>query len=333
MIEFDLINNTIDTLPMVDIDTTIENAHTAYSMGSYNQNFAFLDEAFPTQNIYPNTQYTYKRRASLDYDIEEYPIRTALQLCFVDNDTLIKSCSATMISSKHALTAGHCVANLQQNIVFDSLYVRPIFDNGIENTTFLGSDVSKIYVFEDMSMANDIAILELNDNIGEKTGWQSIGFEQDDSLLLDGIFYKVSYPGTTILQWDSNEYNGDTLYYGYGKATWSTDNNMGVLGVSGIPGESGSAISKVQNGNFYIIYGVLSYANGLSHTKLNRNRYYTIKSIISDDLILSIPFDDTHFSIYPNPSNGELWIENGSELALKDVKIYNALGQNIVSYS
>ncbi|MGB1248070.1 MAG: T9SS type A sorting domain-containing protein, partial [Chitinophagales bacterium] len=109
--------------------------------------------------------------------------------------------------------------------------------------------------------------------------------------------------------------------------------SMGISGVVGISGESGSAISKIRNDDFYTIYGVLSFSAGLSHTKINRARYFAIEDIIVDDLVLSIPKANIYFSIYPNPSNGVIWIKNGDEINLTAIKVYDAIGQKVLSYS
>lgn len=70
--------------------------------------------------------------------------------------------------------------------------------------------------------------MELEKSIGDDKGWISISFDSIDSSFLDGIFYKFSYPATTILSSDSNSYNGDTLYYDYGIADIVNDNSFGT---------------------------------------------------------------------------------------------------------
>jgi hypothetical protein len=80
--------------------------------------------------------------------------------------------------------------------------------------------------------------------------------------LLDGIFYKFSYPASTIPALDSNSYNGDTLYYGYGIADIVNENNFGVMHTNGIPGESGSSLIKIENNKTYTSYWIFEKSFG-----------------------------------------------------------------------
>jgi len=302
---YNLIDGTVDTLNIVDYDTTIIREHTNYFVGNINEDYTILNEVAPLENVYPESNYTYKRQASLDYDINDFPIRTSVRLFKWVNDSLKSKCSGSIISRKHVLTAGHCVAyQNKDSLLYDSLFVSPVFDNGEPSVLFDGSWVSKIYIFENWNMRYDFSILELEEPIGERTGWISIGFDSDDFSLLDGIFYKFSYPGVYMPQIDSSVYNGDTLYYGYGVADVATEEHIMIQATSGIPGESGSSLIKISNENFYTSYGVLSYSGYLRHCRLTNREYFALKDIIRNDLTVGIPeleIED-HISVYPNPA-------------------------------
>ena len=143
IISYDLKAKITDTLNYVS-NVNIAYEKTNFDIGSFNNNFSPLCEKSPTKNTFPNSWFTIKERVELDYNINDFPIRTSIKLFRSDNGTLIQKCSGSMVSRKHVLTACHCVFDpMTGNILYDSLLVTPAFDNGIENLNFEGSWVKK----------------------------------------------------------------------------------------------------------------------------------------------------------------------------------------------
>lgn len=330
---FDLVKGTMDSLPIVAYDTTVLNDFTNNFIGNINSDIEPLEQTSPIFNTYPGSAFTYKKQASIDYDLTNYPIRTSVKIFANMNDTLKHHCSGSLISKRHVFTAAHCISVFNSNVLrHNSFEVFPVFDNGVPNSKFNSSSVTKIYFFQDWSSnGEDFAVLELAEEIGAETGWLSIGFSENDSLL-EGVFYKFSYPATTLLFLDSNAYNGDTMYYNYGKVDIINSSSIGISGTNGIPGESGSSLIKVVNNKKYISYGVLSFSSNLSHSRISNWQFYALKNIIAKDLVINPKGnDDELISIYPNPATGKVYIKNRSESEIIELSIFDNLGKHVLS--
>lgn len=334
---YDLATGTLDSLPNITYDETITSNQTPYFIGNYNGEIESLPQTPPTSNTYPNTEYTFKKKITEDFDITTYPIRTSVKTFIVQDDTLQQNCSGSMISRKHILTGAHCLVSINTDSVnVDSILVCPIYNDGNFSPAFGCSEVKKIYFFKGWNTGSeDIAVLELSEPMGEQTGWISVGFNNDDDFFTEGIHFRFSYPGITILPLDPNEYNGDTLYYGYGKLNLVEDTYLGVSGASGITGESGSSIILVENDATYTSYGTLAYSNNLKSSRINDWKFYSIQSIIEDDLITDtdLPEDKAQLSLFPNPTTGKFYIENADIAQIESAFIADYSGRIIKSIS
>jgi len=334
LLSFDLTTGVVDTLEIVEFDIDIQNESTNFNIGKFNNNFCTLYDTPPTENIFPNSNFTRKRQASLDFDINSFPLRTSIKVFKCENDSIKNSCTGIMISRKHVLTTAHCVANLHENTLSnDSIFICPAYDNGLSNPNFECSWVKKVFFFENWNITQtDFAVLELELPIGEETGWVSIGFDANDTSLLNGIFYKFSYPTETIPGLDQNSYNGDTLYYNYGIVDLAGEHFLGISNTSGITGESGSPLIKVVNNDFYTTYGVLTFAANLRHSRFTNWKYYAFKSVIENDLEVKdqIVFDSIDISVYPNPTYDYLNIVSQTNQAISKIALFDANGRKII---
>ncbi len=310
-IRYHFTNQQYDTLPLIQYNSSIQAENTNFYLGK-DSNIAILPNAIPTQNTYPQSNYTYKERADLNYSITDFPLRAAIKTFSVENDSLIDNCSGVMISKNHMLTAAHCLVSIITDSVFvDSLKICPAFNKGISNGSFTCTYAKQFYYPANYSFSEDLAIVELEDSIGKETGWVGVGFNKSNSFISNGSFFKLSYPSTTISSLDPRVYNGDTLFFSHGAINLIDSNFLGVNSASGIPGESGSSLIRYQNGLAYTSYGTLSLSNSLRHSRINNWEYYAIKTFIQSSILSStgtVLKTDQNISVFPNPAQEMLHI-------------------------
>ena len=331
---FDLETGNLDSLKDLNYDTSIVFDKTDFFIGTYNNDVIQLQQTPPTVNTFPGAQFTYKKQASLDFELSSYPIRTSIKLFEIKNDSLKNNCSGIMISNRHLLTASHCAVDFDiDTLKVDSLIACPIYDNGFFNPNFECSNAIRITAFKDRWLyMDDIAIIELEKPIGEKTGWVSIGFDNRDSVLLEKVYHKFSYPAKSLFSLDSNEYNGDTLYYSFGKISVVKENTFSEPNVTSIPGESGSPMVWVENNSNYINFGVLT--GGIHvHNRITDKTFPYLKEFISNDLTVGSLEEKNKYGLflYPNPTDGLFFIKGFNIEEIDKVLIIDTWGRKIMT--
>lgn len=285
---FDLQTNSVDSIiiDISSIDTSKQNDITSFFIGEFNSSIETLEQETPTENLIgPTAKSTRRRKAHLDYDLNSFPLRTSVKTSYIENDTIKNLCSGSIISRRHVLTAGQChLVNDIDSLLVDSIIVCPGYDNGILNHNFDCTNVTKIYSFKNWHLDEDFVILELSENVGQLTGWLGIGYDnKNSSIENEHLFYKFEYPARYIPNVDSTHFNGDTLYYRYGRAKVftltfgdSTFHRIGLQNNHAINGESGGSLISIKNNNTYASHGVLSNGPHSFHSMITNEIFYII---------------------------------------------------------
>ena len=324
LIEYNYLTKEVDTLD-IQVNSSKSSDFTSSHIGYFNDYIAELEDEFPTEHIVEGSRYTMKNRADDFYNIEDYPIRTAVRLNIIENDSIYSICSGSMVGSNFALTATHCLMSyiplLGSNIKDVNYYVSPAFNNGNLSPSFYGSQVLKVYIPLVNGVKSDIALLKLREPIGLITGWIGFGYQESDQLIKEQLVYKFSYPALSNFLGNGLTFNGDTLYYTYGELNYFTESHLGVNKAKGIPGESGSTIFSA-NHDSYIAYGTLSYAPYV-HTRITKPIFEAFKSRLNT----KPPEYYNSVQAFPNPTADNFYIFSASKLDITHYKIFDVHGK------
>ena len=285
-------------------------------------------------SLVPSTLFSKPQVAAGKFDIQSYPVSTAVKLFNTTNGGQGDLCSGVMISDRHVLSSAHCIFQAYTTIVnIPDVEARIFYDTSIEESRTYSSKVNKIYFIEgwNISFGEDLAIYELEENIGVISGWMSIGYNDDDSFFDNRHMHKLAYPSFNT-PFNDFPYNGDTLYYSHGNINFINDNFLGVKKhLSGVGGESGSPIFDHQKGEDCVAYGVLTWLGNYSHSRINKERYYAFVDVLDKNQVstaVSDEFDDLSVQLFPNPATSELHLKFKDKPASGTIaRIYDVQGR------
>ena len=290
-----------------------------------------------------------KFRAADHFAIQQFPLSASGTLGSVDTlGNLGTLCTGIMVGPKHFLTAAHCAGcgHFFADTCIDlSGYppglVIPGYNNGQFTTDSLHSEIVRCYRFKEhydttnqtpWYILNDLVLLELQDSIGLQTGWVGMGYMPDE-FFNQRVFQKFSYPRTPTIFYPN--VNGDTMMYAFGQMDSLEQEWIKAFGHSGgNQGESGSPIILTDNESYWTTFGVLTYGNGFSHSRITTERFYALNQAFQQEVIaIDQPLsgrvhvrNSSPMLAYPNPSAGLLRIRLPQGQPQAHLQVFNQLG-------
>lgn len=198
--------------------------------------------------ISPTTSYPWRAQAKL---YVKYP----------SGKTFI--CSGTLINPKYLISAGHCVFDKGQGGWATSIEIIPGLDNNYKPYGSVYASYMRSYQgwTIDGNSNYDISLITLSSPIGNTVGWFGYTYYANPTGVDANI---AGYPG--------DRDSGLRMYYHYGPIQATTAFYINYT-IDTAPGQSGSGVYYITNGNRYVIaahaYGRGTYNSG---TRLTAQR-------------------------------------------------------------
>ncbi len=334
MIVFDVLTHNIDTVLPVAFNQSTTFDKTASSLGTLSNPIALILTP-PTSNLFNGSSFSALAKAASFFNINDYPVRTAVALRTYSNSISSRLCSGIMVAPRFVLSAGHCACFSGDFKIYDSVQAIPAYNNGNIPSNIPTSMVKKIYIFKtyyDNTHWDDIALYELKQPIGIQTGWVGIGFNSLPNFITNKVFHKFSYPGAPQPSNPGIVYNGDTLYYNYGYINEIQDfYNINSTMAEGVPGQSGSSFLYTDNNEYYSV-GVMNFSTQYMHFKITNAVFYQLQNIIVNNP-LSVKENKGMISkvnFYPNPFQQQAVLEFDYDPSEKyTVQIKDSFGKTV----
>lgn len=192
-------------------------------------------------------------------DANAYPFRTTVR---------IGGTTGILIDPYHVLTAGHVISF---SSYFGTIKVEPGYSNGNEPYNYAYPE--KVYLLSNYSVSTntDIGIIKLDRPLGVITGWNGIGYNNDNTFFTNNNFSNPSYPSSSV-------YNGEEMYNWTGSFNYVVSDALYSFR-TGITGMSGSgAITKVNGNN--IVYAFIT-SGGIKFNRITPYLFDAVNSVIN----------------------------------------------------
>ena len=335
ILSLDLETGITDTFPLPNFDETIESSETTFSIGNFNNEITQLPEEL--NELPSGVSFTPRKRAALDFELTDFPLRTNVKIILNGTDGSQIEHSGSMVSKKHVLTSAFFFFDFNTNEPFSKeILVCPAFDNGMTNPEFECCLVTKIHRFEEWNrIGKDFALLELEQDIGDETGWIGIGFNNNDEFFMDNLFHKFTYADSNIWERQPQFHNGDTLYHFNGGINDIQANRLRIRNnLDGTDGEGGSSLIKLKNDQSYTSYGVQNYISGLVHSRFQNWSFFGLKEIMKNDITTSTRnnLNLEGLYVFPNPVKNIVHLNKLPYKKIDHIDVFDYSGRKVLHF-
>ncbi|TFG28404.1 MAG: trypsin-like serine protease [Promethearchaeota archaeon] len=207
-----------------------------------------------------------------------FPWRSIVKLYITFGETTCIG-SGAIIDESHVLTAGHCVYNHVHGGWADSIKVIPGMDDGSEPYGHAWAIAMRTYNrwIDYQDHQHDFAVITLDSNIGQQTGWMNLMWSYSYSPMYSGGLNVAGYPGDLD--------GGLNMYCDYENGRIADEYNHWYY-LDTLPGMSGSPIWVYDGISRYIIT-ICAYGDdgsGSNHgTRIDRVKFDCIKNWLTAD--------------------------------------------------
>jgi V8-like Glu-specific endopeptidase len=262
------------------------------------------------------------------FDISDHDYRTAARIVTTFPNGQTVACSSTLVSENMVLTNAHCVYDAQRGGLVTNVNVTPAQTSNNERP--FGTVRSKRIFVPDNFVASgsynyavleyDYALVELEQPIGNITGWKGIATDVTVDEITHNRYSMVGYPG--------DKPNG-TLWLDHGDLWFATnDRKLIIHNLSTTPGSSGSGIYRkfsnkpsdlsyviaVHAGSLHVDHTINNFAVNLTNTALNSKGDDIINWITegkhNQKVRIQTALVDSYISWWEN--EGDMFLSNNS---------------------